>query len=78
MLELADALGAMQQANAVRVTHLSGSWDWCLVHVSGAWSALLQGVVALADATVAHLKSPSRASSADLLRLVCLFTGFRV
>lgn len=70
MFDLVDALAALQQAVAVPVKQLSGSWDWTLIHIAGAWAALLLEAMQLADATAAHALTPTAESRERLLSQV--------
>lgn len=71
IFDLVDALAALQQAVSMPVQALSGSWDWMLLRVAGAWAALLLQVMQLADATATHVLAPSADTSAALLTQVC-------
>lgn len=75
MFDLVDALAALQQAESMPVKGLSGSWDWMLLRVAGAWAALLLQVMRLADATATHVLGPSADTSAALLTQVCSKLG---
>jgi hypothetical protein len=72
MFDVADALGALQQASSIKVAAVSGSWDWTLVQMSRAWSNTMHGVLELADVTLAHVTQLSEASAAALLAKVRL------
>jgi hypothetical protein len=70
MFDVADALGALQQASSIKVSAVSGSWDWTLVQMSRAWSNTMHGVLELADVTLAQVTQLSEASAAALLTKV--------
>jgi hypothetical protein len=70
MFDLVDALAALQQAVAMPVKELSGSWDWTLLHSAGALGALLLQAMQLADATAAHLLEPTADTMQQLLTQV--------
>lgn len=70
MFDLVDALAALQQAVSMPVKALSGSWDWTLLHVAGAWAALLLQAIQLAEATATHVLQPTAESAEDLLAQV--------
>jgi hypothetical protein len=70
MFDIADALGALQQAGSIKVSAVSGSWDWTLVQMSCAWSNTMHGVLELADLTLAHVTQLSEASASALLAKV--------
>lgn len=67
MFDLVDALAALQQAVSLPTKLHTGTWDWTLTHVAGAWAALLLQSMRLADATAAHLQQPTRGSAEELL-----------
>ncbi|KIZ00884.1 hypothetical protein MNEG_7079 [Monoraphidium neglectum] len=67
MFDVVDALGALQQAIKVPVEALSGSWDWTLNNTGQLWGQLLLEVIALADATTAHVTQPTPETAQRLL-----------
>eukprot|EP00878_Enallax_costatus_P040571 GHUV01046884.1.p1 GENE.GHUV01046884.1~~GHUV01046884.1.p1 ORF type:complete len:109 (+),score=29.44 GHUV01046884.1:432-758(+) len=67
MFDVADALGALQQALALPVDRLSGSWYWTLRHMAQPWGQVLAEVLLMADATVKHLQQPCEESASQLL-----------
>lgn len=70
MFDVADALGALQQALSLQVNRLSGNWSWVLQHMAEPWGQLLSEVLLMSDALVRHLQQPGQESAADLLRQV--------
>lgn len=70
MLDLVDALAALQHAVSMPVQQLSGSWAWTLMHASGAWAAMLLEVMQLAEATASHVLEPTPASGELVLQQV--------
>lgn len=67
MFDVADALGALQQASSMPVEALSGTWYWTLAHMGQVYGDLLLEVMAMADATLQHVVKPTEASAAELL-----------
>jgi signal transduction histidine kinase len=67
MFDVADALGALQQACSIKVAAVSGSWDWTLVQMTRAWGDVMMGVVGLADVMLAHVTQLSEETAAALL-----------
>lgn len=70
MFELVDALAALQQAVAMPVTKVNGSWDWTLMHTAGALGALLLQAMQLAEATSAHVLGATADTTQTLLAQV--------
>ncbi|WIA41085.1 hypothetical protein OEZ86_004716 [Tetradesmus obliquus] len=67
MFDVADALGALQQATNIKVEAVSGSWDWTLVQMTRAWGGVMLGVLSLADALLEHATQLNNVSAAALL-----------